>query len=83
MVGDTAGSAKEGPKYFVDIEGVDYPWGKDSITTAEIRNLGHLPLDVPVLMIDENNVETTLAEDATVPLKPGIGFSKKIKFRRG
>lgn len=30
----------KGPKYFLDIEGVEKPWDKDTITTEEIIFLG-------------------------------------------
>ena len=71
-----------GPKFFVDIEGTDHPWGKSTITIPEIRQLGNLPSD-PVMMIDADNVERQLGEDEVVQLKPGMGFAKKVRFKRG
>jgi hypothetical protein len=71
-------------KYEVNIEGTVHPWADDTITPSEIRKLGDLPLSEPVIEIDlETNVETTLAEDAVVQLKPGQGFARKVEFRRG
>jgi hypothetical protein len=72
----------QGPKFKVDIEGKLYDWNRPSITPAEIRQLGGLPAD-PVMVIDADNNERQLAEDEVVELKPGLGFSKKIRFRRG
>jgi hypothetical protein len=73
-----------GPKFLIDIEGATYPWTQSTITVPELRELGGLPSDVPVEEINlDTNEQKTLAEDATVELKPGVGFSKKIKFRRG
>lgn len=73
-----------GPKYELDIEGTLYPWDRGSITAPEIRQLAGLPTNVPVLEIDlTTNTQRTLTETEEVDLRPGLGFSKKIKFGRG
>lgn len=72
-----------GPKFRIDIEGTLYDWDRDTISVAEIRQLGSLPGDLPVVEIDADNNERTLAEDEVVELKPGMGFSKKVKYQRG
>ncbi len=75
-----------GPKarYAIDIEGTIYSWDEPTIAVPQIRQLGGLPTDVPVLEINlKTNEERTLAEDEVIELKPGLGFSKKIEFRRG
>lgn len=79
----TATTQKAGPKYLVEIEGTEYPWEKDTITTEEIITLGHLPPDQGVILVDENNVERTLAPGEVVELKPGHRFGKKVRFKRG
>lgn len=72
------------PKFEVNIEGVLYPWDKKTITVPEIRELGKLPTDLPVVEVDlKDNTERTLAEDEIVELKPGKGFGKKVSFKRG
>ena len=73
----------QGPKFFVEIEGTEYPWPKETITVPEIRDLGHLPADLPVIEVDPDNNERTLAEGEVVTLKPGHRFGKKVKFKRG
>jgi hypothetical protein len=74
----------QGPKYTVNIDDVDHPWDRDTITVPEIRILGGISAGTEVLEVNlETNDERTLREDETVPLKPGQGFGKKIKFRRG
>ncbi len=72
------------PKFEVNIEGALYPWDKETITVPEIRELGKLPTDLPVIEVDlKDNTERTLAEDEIVELKPGKGFGKKVSFKRG
>jgi hypothetical protein len=73
----------QGPKYTVDIEGTLYPWNEDTITVPQLRDLGNLPSDVPVIEVDKDNNQRTLGEDEVVQLKPGLGFSKKVKYARG
>lgn len=75
---------KAGPKYVLDIEGKKYPWDEDTITVPQIRALGGLPPDQPVIEVDlQAGTERQLAEDEVVQLRPGLGFSKKVSFKRG
>ena len=73
----------QGPKYFVEIEGTEYEWHKETITVPEIRQLGNLPQDLPVIEVDPDNNERTLAENEVVTLKPGHRFGKKVRYKRG
>jgi len=73
----------EGPKFLLDIEGVLKPWDKETITTEEIIGLGGWDPSQGTIMIDKDNNEHTLQPGQVVELKPGMGFSKKVKFRRG
>ena len=71
-------------KYEVDIEGAYKPWGKDTITTEEIAALGGWDVSEGVVLIDlEDGTERTLKPGEEIKLRPGIGFSKKIRFQRG
>ena len=72
-----------GPKFFLDIEGELKPWDRDTITTEEIANLGGWNVSQGVIEIDRANNERTLAPGEVVNLKPGMGFSKKVKWKRG
>lgn len=73
-----------GPKYEVNLEGDVREWPRSTITVPEIRQLAGWAADQQVVMVDmKTNDEVTLAEDAAVELKPGQGFSKKVKFKRG
>jgi hypothetical protein len=77
-------TAGHGPKYEIDVEGQLHPWDRDSITTAEIVTLGGWPTDQGVIEVNlQTQEERTLAADEIVELKPGHGFGKKVKFKRG
>ena len=73
----------KGQKFFVEIDGTEYPWNQDTITVAQIRQLGGIPDNTPVIEVDPNGNETTLSNDAVIDLKPGHRFGKKVKFKRG
>jgi hypothetical protein len=74
----------QSPKFHVDIEGTIYDWDKGTITVPELRELGSLPSDLPVLEIDlKDNTQRELHEDEVVQLRPGLGFSKKVRYQRG
>jgi len=72
-----------GPKYFIDIEGKEYEWDKVTVTATELRLLGNLPADQPVIEVDPDNNERTLIEDEIVTLKPGHRYGKKVLYKRG
>lgn len=77
-------ASDHGPKYFVNLEGVDEPWNEPQITVPQIRQLGGWDTSQPVVEVNlEDNTERTLAETDVVTLQPGLGFAKKIKFQRG
>jgi len=74
----------QGPKFYLDIEGAQKPWDKDTITTEEVAALGGWDISQGVILIDmKDNSESTLKPGQVVELKPGMGFSKKVKFKRG
>ncbi len=72
-----------GPKFTLDIEGTLKPWDKDTITTEEIIALGGWDPSQGAIMIDQDQNERTLQPGQVIELKPGLGFSKKVKFKRG
>lgn len=74
---------QHGPKYQLDIEGQRIPWDQDTITTEEIIRLGGWEASQGVIEIDKDNVERTLKPGEVVELKPGLGFAKKVRFKRG
>ena len=72
-----------GPKYFIDIEGTEFPWDRATITREEIAQLGGWDVALGVIEIDKDNNERTLSPGETIELKPGQGFAKKIRWKRG
>ena len=72
-----------GPKYTLVIEGKDYSWDQDTITARQIAQLGGWDITQGVIAVDADNNERTLAPDEVVQLKPGLGFGKKHRWKRG
>lgn len=71
-------------KYHIDIEGTIHDWDEETIIVPQLRDLGELPTDVPVIEVDfKDNSERELAEDEVIRLKPGQGFAKKLGYKRG
>ena len=71
-------------KYEINIEGMLYPWHDDDITTSQIRQLAGWPPEQQVLEVNlEDNTERTLNDTEVIEVKPGLGFGKKIRFKRG
>ena len=75
--------AKNGPKYTLVIEGREFPWEEDTITARQIAQLGGWDISQGVIEIDKDNNERTLGPDEVVELKPGLGFGKKHRWKRG
>ena len=75
--------AQHGPKYTLNIEGTDIPWDHDTITTEEIIRLGGWDTSQGAIEIDKDNSERTLKPGEVIELKPGHGFAKKVRFKRG
>ena len=73
----------EKAKYHLDIEGVLKDWNQDTISTEQIISLGGWDPSQGAILIDAENQEHNLNPGQTVELKPGMGFSKKVKFKRG
>jgi hypothetical protein len=72
-----------GPKFTLDIEGSIKPWDEPTITTEQVIALGGWDPAQGAIVIDADNNERTLSPGETIELKPGMGFSKKIRFKRG
>jgi len=74
----------KGPKFLLDIEGELFPWDEDTITTEQIIELGGWDPSLGAVIIDKKtNEETTLQSGEVIEIKPGMGFSKQLGFKRG
>jgi len=73
----------QGPKFLLDIEGVLKPWDKDTITTEEVIALGEWDPSQGAILVDKENNERTLQPGEAIEIKPGMGFAKKVRFKRG
>ena len=74
----------KGPKYYINIEGDQYPWDDETITTEQIIELGGWEPSLGAIVIDlKTNTERTLSPGEVIEIKPGQGFSKKVRFKRG
>jgi hypothetical protein len=76
-------SNTHGPTYHLDIEGTIHPWDEETITTEQIAASGGWAPALGVVQIDKDNNERTLTPGEVVQLKPGMGFSKKVRWKRG
>jgi len=72
-----------GPKYILNIEGTEHSWDQPTVTAADIARLGGWDVSQGILLIDADNNERQLQPGEVVELKPGHGFAKKIRWRRG
>ncbi len=72
-----------GKKFFINIENVEYPLDKDTITTEEIRTLGGLPSDQPVVEESPDGTEKTLSPGEVIDLKSGHRYGRAPRYKRG
>ncbi|HOX05896.1 MAG TPA: hypothetical protein PK280_05805 [Planctomycetota bacterium] len=77
------GDRGQGPKYYVNIEGTEHPWDSNTISVPQIRSLGSLPANMPVIEEFTDGTERTLGENEVVELKPGHRYGSKPSFKRG
>lgn len=78
-----AAEHETGPKRFIVIEGVEMPWDANTITTEQIAELGDWDPKQGVIEVDEDNNERTLTPGEVIEIKPGHGFGKKHRWKRG
>lgn len=72
-----------GKKFYVDIEGKEYEWDKETISTKEIRALSGIPADQQIIEEAPDGTERTLGESETITLKPGHRLGRSSKYKRG
>lgn len=74
---------QEGKKFFVNIEGTEYPWDKNTITISEIRQLGSIPSDQQIVVENPDGSEQQLTDSAVIEIMPGHRFGRAPKYKRG
>ena len=79
----TAPKPGQGPKYVLNIEGNQIDWDQDTITTEQIIELGGWDPSQGVIEVNKDNNERTLTPGEVVELEPGLGFGKKLRWKRG
>jgi hypothetical protein len=80
----TREESRDTPTAFeLEIEGKSVTWSGPIITTEEIARLGGWDPAQGVIMVDRENNERTLGADEKIEIKPGIGFGKRIRWKRG
>lgn len=72
-----------GPPRFLNIEGKEVPWDSPTITTEQIASLGGWDASQGVILVDKDNNERTLTPGEVVDVKPGQGFGKRVRWKRG
>lgn len=72
-----------GPKFYVNIEGTEYEWRSDSIGVSQIRELGSIPADQPIVEETPDGSERTLSPNDVIQLKPGHRYGRAPRYKRG
>ena len=83
MVTGTTTEKQTGEKFYVNIEGTEYPWDKNTITTQDIRSLSGIPANVSILQESPDGTERTIGESETITLQPGHRLGRAAKYKRG
>jgi hypothetical protein len=79
------GTSREasGKFYTIFIDGKEYHVEKPELTGAEIMDLGGIPHELGLILIQEDGTQVQVKEDEVIELKPGRRFKKAPRFTRG
>ena len=86
MTDQTANPSETGrqePPCMLNIEGRELPWDAATITTEQIASLGGWDPSQGVIIVDKENNERVLNPGEVIEVKPGLGFGKRIRWKRG
>jgi hypothetical protein len=72
-----------GKFYTLFIDGNEYHVDKPELMGAEIMDLGSIPHEFGLILIEEDGAQVQIQEDEVVELKPGRRFKKAPRFIRG
>jgi len=74
---------EHGPKFHFWVDGVEHVVYEESLTVAQIKQIGGVPADLPLLLLHDDGSEEQLADDQVIELKPGRRFARAPRFKRG
>ncbi len=77
------GQEVEGRFYTLFIDGREFHTEKSELTGLEIMNLGGIPRELGLLLIQEDGTQVQVREDEVIELQPGRRFKKAPRFVRG
>lgn len=71
-------------KFFtIWIDGKEFHIEQEEITGAEIKALGRIPPELPLILVEEDGTQEIIADDQVIELKPGRRFKKAPRLIRG
>lgn len=77
------GKEVEGKFYTLFIDGKEYHVEQATLTGLDIMNLGGIPRELGLVLIQEDGTQVQVREDEVIELKPGRRFKKAPRFQRG
>ena len=83
MLQSGIGQVVEGKFYTLFIDDKEYHVEKSELTGAEIMDLGGIPHELGLLLIEPDGTQIQVREDEVIDLKPGRRFKKAPRFVRG
>ncbi len=73
----------KGKFFTLFIDANEYHVDKGELTGAEIMDLGGIPRELGLILIEEDGTQIQVREDDLIELKPGRRFKKAPRFIRG
>jgi len=77
------GQEVEGKFYTLFIDSKEYHTEKSELTGKEIMDMGGIPYELGLLLIQDDGTQVQVREDEVIELKPGRRFKKAPRFIRG
>ena len=74
---------QSGKFYTLFVEGKEFHVDQASLTGAEIMHLSGIPIEVGLLLLEEDGTQRQIPPDEAVELEPGRRFKKAPRFKRG
>jgi hypothetical protein len=74
---------KNGPRYFIEVDGQEYRLEQETITGGEIMDLAGIPRDVGLVLLQDDGTQEQVGADEVIELKPGRRFKKAAALPAG